>query len=78
VDFLKSYLVKLKTQSVEHQTITTEDRWQLVEAEFKGKEFKRKEVLALYKKNDILVSPKTVDRDLMKAIKFKQGVFRIE
>jgi MCM2/3/5 family protein len=77
VDFLKPYLVKLKTPSAERQTITAEDRWRLVEEEFKGKEFRRKEVLALYKKNDILVSSKTVDRDLLKAIKVKHGVYRI-
>ncbi|MBL1207293.1 MAG: hypothetical protein D8M58_17955 [Calditrichaeota bacterium] len=78
VDFLKIYLVKTKTHSFKQHNITSEDRWQLIEKEFVGREFKRKEVIVFYEENKIYVNSKTVDRDLMKATKVRQGIYRIK
>ncbi|KAA3609705.1 MAG: hypothetical protein DWQ03_17145 [Calditrichaeota bacterium] len=73
VDFLKNHLINIKPRKVN----SAEDRWQLLEEEFTGKEFKRKEVIAFYEEKKILVNSKTVDRDLLKASKVRQGVYRI-
>jgi MCM P-loop domain len=77
VDFLKNHLIKTNKLTPEPNVITAKDRLRLLEEEFAGKEFRRKEVLALYEKKNIYVNAKTVDRDLMKATKVRQGVYRI-
>ena len=79
VDFLKSYLIKTKTQLPAQNINNAKSRIKLLKNEFKDREFKRKEVLELYKKNGINISAKTVDRDLEKnAMRVRQGVYKIK